>query len=240
MPASVICLLLLVSSPGRTGAEGQPKAGPETRPNVEALGNQRFRVRLIEVDKANKRFTVPGTILRDKPPLEFFAVTTGGFKAYESLLELGATAYEFNTACILIGLDPDKGQPPKYHFDPKPPEGDPVDIWVSWKVDANTTRVEAADLVRRGEKILPRGEWVYTGSIFTPEGGYLASLDGTLIGFVHDPSSIIEHRSGLGLGDFGSVGPNLSLLPPVGTRLTLTVERRGKPETEKPESPGVP
>jgi len=208
--------------------EGEKEEAPPPAPIVEDLGDERYRIRNIVVEKRLKRFTVPGTILREEPPLEFLAVTKGGLKAYESLVELETDAYEFNTACILIGLDPDHGRAPRAHFDPQPSEGDPVDIWISWNENGKASRVEAADLVRRGEMTLPRGDWVYTGSILTPEGKYLAQLDGTLIGFVHDPSSIIEHRAGFGMGDWGSVGPNPSLLPAVGTRVTLTVERRGE------------
>ena len=32
-------------------------------------------------------------------------VTQGGHKAYEALLEVNADAFQFNLACILIGLD---------------------------------------------------------------------------------------------------------------------------------------
>jgi len=206
--------------------EEEEKEAPPSDVTVEDLGEGHYRIRHIEVDKRLKRFAVPGRILRDEPPLEFLAVTAGAFKGYEALVELDANAYEFNTACILIGLDPDNGKPPRVHFDPEPTQGDPVEIWISWDANGETIRLHAADLVRLGEKRLPRSDWAYTGSIVTPHGDYMAHLDGTLIGFVHDPASVIEHRAGFGIKQWGSVGPDRSLMPPVGTPLTLTVERR--------------
>jgi hypothetical protein len=60
----------------------------------------------------------------------------------------------------------------------------------------------------------------------------MAQVLGTLIGFVHDPASVIEHRVGIGIGAYGSIGGNLDLLPEVGTELTLTVENKSPPSGE--------
>ena len=125
-------------------AEPPDPNDPFTRPKVEELGNQRYRIGSIKVDKARGSFTVPGAILRDKPPLEFLAVMKAGSKAYERLVELDSSAIEFNLACILIGLDPEKGKAPRFHFDREPVEGDAVQIWVRWERDGKTERVDAA------------------------------------------------------------------------------------------------
>jgi hypothetical protein len=193
---------------------------------VVDLGNGRLRVGAIQIDRSAGRFELPATVLRHEPPLEFLAIAKGGYKAYESLFELDAGAVEFNLACILVGLDPARGRAAKHHFDPAPAVGDEVAITVSWESSSGRRSVDAADLVRMGEKTLPRGEWVYTGSVFTPDGHFLAALDGTVIGFVHDPSSIIEHRSGFGLGAFGAVMPNADLLPAVGSQVVVRIGRR--------------
>lgn len=228
--AIALCTGLILGSTGLSGplytmAQSVSKAPPPP-PAIEDLGNQRYRIGTIEIDKAQQRFTVPGVLLRHQPPLEFLAVAHRGFKAYESLLELSTSAYEFNVACLLIGLDPAKGKAPRYHFDPELAQGDAVELWVSWETDGQVTQVEAADLIQLGDQTLSRGEWIYTGSMFLPDGRFRAQIDGTVIGFVHAPSSLIEHRSGFGLGQFGSVRPNEALLPPVGMQVKLVVERR--------------
>jgi len=222
---------------GRPGSE-EPKA--VEKPPVEDLGNGRYRVGAIDVDKPAGRFRVPATVLRDEPPLEFLAATRGGFKSYESLLELQASAYEFNLACILVGLDAEGSTPARHHFDPEPPKGDLVEIWVTWKKDEEEKRAFAGELIQVGGKTSPPSDWVYTGSIFTPDGRYLAHLDGTAIGLVHDPSSIIEHRTGIGLGAFGTVEANRALLPPVGTSVTLVVEKRAPPPEGEAGAPARP
>jgi hypothetical protein len=219
-------LLAAQPSPGPIGQRPDPRATVPP-PKVEELGHQRYRVGQIVVDKKAEQFTVPGTILRRDPPLEFLAVRKGGYKSYESLIELDASAHEFNVACILIGLDASKAKPARSHFDPQPVEGDPVEIQVGWLVDGKMTWRDAAELLRLGDKTLEPHAWIYTGSIVLPNGAYLAHLDGTVIGFVHDPASIIEHRSGL-LGRYRDVAINTDVVPPVGTSITMRVTRPKK------------
>lgn len=206
--------------------------GPVKAPKVVDLGNGKYRIGAIHIDKTRQHFEVAATILRDSPPLEFLAISKGGFKAYESLIEVDANAYEFNLACILMGLDAEKAKAPKYHFDPAPAEGEPVDVFVEWTREGKTTRVDASELLAIGSQTLPPAEWVYTGSLFTADNQFLAHMDGTLIGFVHDPASIIEHRSGF-LGSFESVAVNPKLLLKVGTQVKLIVARRN--ETPEPK-----
>ena len=77
--------------------------------------------------------------------------------------------------------------------------------------------------VERKEKF-PRSAWVYTGSEVLPTGSYLADVDGVLIGFVHDPASIIEWTGANGLGRFGFIklDPKMGLEP--GTPVIITVK----------------
>ncbi|MCP3869197.1 MAG: hypothetical protein GY703_14070 [Gammaproteobacteria bacterium] len=202
-------------------------AGPDQQqsPGIIDQGDGRFAIGNIVLDKPDRSFTIPGQILRVNGPLEYLAVTTGGLKSYESLLELNVTAFEFNTACLLIGLDPDNSRPSPYHFDPNPVVGDEVKISVSWTLDSKPVEYDAADLLTVRESVAAPGGWSYTGSGFTRENRYLAHLDGTLIGFAHDPASVIEHGKGLGLGDYGAVNGHQGRLPPVGTEVVLTVRR---------------
>jgi hypothetical protein len=235
------CALLLVA----TGALGQappppPQEVEAPKPQIVDLGDGRYRVGPIEIDKAQHSFTVPGHVLRAEPPLEFLAVAKGGRKGYESMLELDATAFEFNLACILIGLDGERATGrPTYHFDPQPVEGDRVGIDVSW-TDGGTTRTRPAEaLLIDGDRAVP-AEWVYTGSEFTRSGTYLAHIDGTLIGLVHDPSSVIEHHSGLGINTYGSIKA-VSDAPPAQTAIVLTLRRlrvESEPAQDGPPIPG--
>ena len=56
------------------------------------------------------------------------------------------------------------------------------------------------------------------------DGRYRADIDGVIIGFVHDPSSIIEWTGSNGVGRFGFIklDPQWGLEP--GTAVTITVK----------------
>ena len=201
-------------------------AGAEPKPPIEDLGDGRYRVGNIEIDKTAQKFTVPGTtiMLAEDAPVEFLAVAKGGHKSYEALLELDTTAVEFNLACILIGLDSLKASHPKHHFDKSPVKGDVVDVQVSWTLDGREQTFEIERLIRNTSK--PEDHvWVYTGSYFASDGTYMAGRSGTLIGVVHDPESIIQHQQGLGLGDYGAITFDPAVMPLPLTEVTVSVFR---------------
>jgi len=200
----------------------------QTDPNVipqssiQNLGNQKYKIGPILVDKANKQFQVSGRILRLEPPLEFLAVAKDGQKSYESLLELEANAFEFNLACILIGLDAEKSKKPAGHFDPAPVEGQEVKITLNWGEKGALKSVNARDIFLNDGKVSSSGNWVYIGSHFL-QGFYQADQFGTLVGFVHAPESIIEHSEGIGLSNYGGVTVDATMLPQKDATITLEV-----------------
>jgi hypothetical protein len=235
---SVIWLTASGLHPGAASAAGQQ--GPPQKPRtmlpfgavppptsaapVEKLGDNLLRIGSVRVDLANKEVSVAGTI-NDVPILEFIANTKGGFKNYESAIEAETNAIDFNTALILIGLDRSRSVPPKFHFDPTPPQGDPVEVWVTWVDEGKERRVPAEELVydSGSKKALPKAAWVYTGSRFLPESNaFVADVDGVLIGFVHTPAPLIENANAVP-GPYGAlkINPMLNLKP--GTLVTLTV-----------------
>ena len=198
---------------------------------VEKLGDNLFRLGAIRVDTAKREASVTGKVNPDTTVLEFIANTKNGFRAYESAFELDANGLTFNLAMILIGLDNKNAVLPRFHFDPDPPQGDPVEVWVEWKAGNDTRRLRAEELLWDKEKMerFPRSQWVYTGSILLDDGRYRADLDAVLIGFVHDPSSVIEWAGANGVGRFGfvQIDPKLGLVP--GTALTVIVKAIGAP-----------
>jgi hypothetical protein len=221
-------LLILIACAGSALAQNQP-AVSSSSPDVQDLGNQQYRIGEIHIDKADGIFRVPGKVLRDKAPLEFMVVTRGGHKAYESLLEVNADAYQFNLACILIGLDGSAAMHPDQRDFNQPAKGDPVEVTVKW-IDGDKNRtVDAADLLVAGEPAqrIESRDWVYTGSVMLSEERYLADLSGTLIGFAHRGEEIIEHKLGIGVGKYGSVTVNPDITLPVGTAIELIIRRTG-------------
>lgn len=211
-------------------AHAQPK-GP-----VEKLADGTYRIGELHVDPAKRELRAPGTI-NDVTILEFVANTAKGAKAYESAITIDTDAITFNTALLLLGLDPRRSVVPTRHFDPSPPSGDLVDIFVEVTVpppmggprllpEKRTFRVEELLFDQRTGKTMAEGPWVYTGSRFIedPKGRrFMAELDGVLIGFVHSPSPVIENPRQGAVDGYGSVvlNPALGLAP--ATPVTLTI-----------------
>jgi hypothetical protein len=57
----------------------------------------------------------------------------------------------------------------------------------------NSVRNAWSSIARTNQE-LPVSHWVYSGSMFQPNGRYLSDVDGVLIGFVHSRAAVIEHR----------------------------------------------
>lgn len=213
--------LVLPAAPSPSGGRGPAQ--------VQTLGPNRLRIGAVDINTATREISVAART-NSATILEFVANTLGGFKAYESALTVQTDAITFNTALILIGLDQKRARTPRFHFDPEPPKGDPVDVWVDWNAGGTPRRIRVEQLLldKRTNTTMEEGPWVYTGSSFAPNGGpYLAESDGVLIGFVHSPAPIIENPRRGAVDAYGSVVFNdrLGLKPE--TPVTLVVRAIG-------------
>jgi len=225
----IVALVLLPLSVNAKESDSINKAEARKSPPIERIDENNYKIGKILINKIAREFTIPAVFLRNSPPLEFLAVAKGGGRGYESLLEVDASVYEFNLACILIGLDKHKGAAPEYHFDPAPIKGDAVEIIVSWQDKGKTVHYDASELFSFNNKKLSNDNWVYTGSSFLPNGGgYRAELDGgTLVGFIHDPASIIEHKTGFSGESYSLLTINESLIPELNTAVTVKFKYTG-------------
>ncbi len=208
-------------------AQDSPNRTPPTSPaQVERLSASSLRVGNVQVDTARKEVSVRG-VVTDANVLEFVAVTKGGQKAYESAIELDTNAINFNLGMILIGLDQSRSVVPKMHLDPTQPKGDPVEVFVEWDGAAGRRRIRAEELIFNidSKRTLPVGPWVYTGSVFLKESNaYLADVEGSLIGFVHTPATVIDSPRPLASGgSYGNDVINPSLGLKAGTAVTVIV-----------------
>ncbi len=238
LTAGLVVLLPAPSAPQATQETAaqkpaEPKGPPG--PAVEKLGPNLLRMGTIRVDTAAREITVAGTINPDVRTLEFIANAREGVKAYETALTLDTDAITFNAALLLIGIDRSRSKNiPTRHFDPAVPVGDTVEISVDCP-GRECQRFPAERLMYDLESKAPisKGAWVYTGSSFLPDGRYLAQVDGALVGFVHDPASILEYAAGAGLNRYGTIvmNPTLGLAP--GTRIRLTVKALRSPAEPK-------
>jgi len=237
LPLSTVCLSDEVAPVSKIEAAteaqpfddiGVPNDGRQkVKPRIEDLGKEKYRVGAIKIDKTRRLITIPGVMLpyEENKMIEFMATMKQGYKAYESVLSLETNAFEFNLACILIGLDSKKAVLSKFHFDPQPVQGDPVSIKVSWVKNGKRVEYDVIDLLKIGETKLDKPTvWSYTGSMFVEGDRYLAQMDGVLIGLIHDPASIIEHKKGLAGGNWESIAINPDIAPQGGQEIVISIQ----------------
>jgi hypothetical protein len=226
-PVQLVAPVLAQQAPGAVQRPPTPRSqfeGPAPAPSrVERIGPEAVRIGSITIDTAKKEFAVAGFV-NDVTVLEFLANTRDGYKAYESALELDTNAVDFNVACLLIGLDSTGAALSRFQFDPQPPQGKPVELFVEWEDGGAKRRIRAEQLIynRTTKETLTEGPWVYTGSAFVERNIYLAQMDGTLVGFMHTPSPIIENPRPMN-GKYGEsiINPQLNLKPKAAVRMIV-------------------
>lgn len=195
---------------------------------LKPLGNDRFQVGRIVVDKRAARFTVPGRVLVLGKPLEYLATSPGGMKAYEAMLELNASGSEFNLACILLGMERDPKQPDWRNFRQSRLTGRPIGLFIAWGEGDKRRQITAAEgLLNPEAGVKPETvQWVYTGSPASEARGggiFAADETGTLISFIHDANTVMDSSFTIGVGAYGSVRGS-ALMPPEGTAIELIVD----------------
>lgn len=205
---------------------------PNPISTLKALGHDRYQIGRIIVDKGSHRLVMPAVVAHlGEAPLEYLAVTKDGLKAYETLLEAGATGSELNLALILLGFDPANSSRLAFQFDRSLPKGQTATITIRWRGSKGVREVSADQALLSDQQLhdIPPAVWVYLGSFINPpDGRFGADTAGTLIGFVHDPNSLIEHRLGLGIGAYGSIRGNAANLPPIGSPVEVIVTATGQ------------
>ena len=225
MVVSILMSVLLIPAMADEPTVEEPQAAAQfATTSIEKLGDERYRIGAITVDRKTASFSVPGKLIHLSDALEYLAVSSNGMKEYESLLELTTTPGDFNLACILVGLDDKNSVKPRFQFDGEKAEGQSVSISVSWDNNGEAEVLSGANALQVGDDVFDDDNWVYIGSTTGNYGKeFMANAGGTLISFIHDPYSIIDHSNGAGIGNYGLVTGNEDVLPPIGTPILLTI-----------------
>jgi len=228
----------MMAALGWTAAMGSKSASAQTPVppvgELKSLGQDRYQLGRILLDKRGRSFSVPGRVHALDKPLEYLATAPGGMKAYETLFEVDTFGTEFNLACILIGLERDPKQVPWQRFsEPKIKlTGQRVLIDVAWTENGKRRQMSAAQAVLNAEaEVKPESvAWVYTGAPVSDMQPRFAPDDtGTLIGFIHDVNCIIDSVDTIGVGAYGSIRGN-PMLPPQGSPIELVIQAAASPK----------
>ncbi len=201
--------------PGPTALDDHPTTNP---PAIQPLGEERFRIGTLVLDRKKREIRVPGVIALQRGTLEYLACAPEG-KLYESLLRADVEAYHLHLALLLIGLEPKNTI--QFQGDPKQAGGAPVTIEVVWDKDGAPVVHRAEDLVWEvnNRRTMRHTSWVFSGSFFTPDG-YAASFTKSIVAVYNDPAATLNNPLPTG-GDDTAYVAHTEVLPPQGTEIEI-------------------
>lgn len=234
-----ISALLVAAVPFVAGQEQPAMMMKEISPGV-------FQVGRMRLDKVARTVTFPGRMNMVEDLIEYVLVTPMG-ATHESLLTSEVQPSDLHFAMLLLGakgaglLAPQPGDAPPGQIDAdylrKAPrlKGDHVSFSVKWKDrDGMEHTAPVEDWLMHAEtgKPVPHGPWIYTGSMFGQDGGFLAQQSGTFASVVTNPAALINNPRP-GNHDDKVWAVNGKAVPPVDTPLEIILAlHEGTSETK--------
>lgn len=148
----------------------------------------------VFIDWSKRQVELAGEVVLREGQLELFACSPNS-KEHESIVRVLCQPMHVFQAMGLIGLTP--GKPPLYNNRTKeimPATGERLDILVRWTARGQTHTVPIWEWIhskKKDQQAVPI-EWVFSGSMVTPEGPLLADFDGTVITVVDFESALVS------------------------------------------------
>jgi hypothetical protein len=219
-------------------AAAAPAPGAPAEPFVPAMREISpgvFEIGKLRLDKGKNSIAFPGKINMAKDLIEYVLVTPNG-PTHESLLVSEVQPSDLHFAMLLLGAkgaglstpaasDAPPGQiDAKYLKDAPKLKGDNLSVTATWKDKQGKEHITPVDewlLNKQTKKPAAPGWWIYTGSMFGADGGFLAQQLGMCISVVTNPSALINNpRKGNNNDLIWEV--NEKTVPPVDTPIEIT------------------
>ncbi|MBE0639499.1 MAG: hypothetical protein IH598_13360 [Bacteroidales bacterium] len=177
-----------------------PSYGQNPKDILMKTSEDTYLLKDIEINTLAKTVTLPCTVNMDSGLIEVVLCRPEG-KTHESLLKTNVTPLEFQTALLLLGLDPVNELPadPKDE-DPLSPyltietPGDSLLIFIELDVNGENSRKPVEFYIRdeRTQKPIPSCSWLFRGAVTHRSGHVIIDPEMTMIATYHDPLALME------------------------------------------------
>jgi len=214
---------------GQMVCAGQPAPAPQ----VESLGQGRFRLGLIEFDSNTRAIRLPCRVNLKTDVLEYVLVHAQG-KTHESLLATEVSPLQLQTVLKLLSYAQGKGDlldaflAPGEQASPQP-AGESVELLIEWD-NAPPRPVNSVIRDRTADAPLENGPWVTTGSEVI-DGKFQAEVEGSIIALYRDPLAIFNSPHPR-MRDDENWFPIATELPEVDHPVVLTIRPLDRAQTK--------
>jgi hypothetical protein len=170
---------------------------------LKKIDKNTYQLKDITIKTDEKTISFPCTINMASGLIEVALCTSMG-KTHESLLLTGISPIEFQTALMLLGLDPVNELPedstladPLSNFLTIETPGDSVIIFVEAEFAGKIKRVRIEDLIKdeSGDGTLKPSTWLFRGAVTHRSGHVIIDPETTMIATYHDPLALMELNS---------------------------------------------
>lgn len=167
---------------------------------ITRINDEIYYLNDIKIDLSEKSIIIPAFVNMNSGLIEVVLCRPEG-KTHESLLKTNVTPLEFQTALLLLGLDPVNELPDSLVVaDPLSPylsietPGDSVWVFLEAEINNQLIRnsVEHFILDQRTMKPLPQRTWLFRGAVTHRSGHVIIDSDVTMIATYHDPIALME------------------------------------------------
>ncbi|MCO6438817.1 MAG: hypothetical protein J5J06_17110 [Phycisphaerae bacterium] len=223
----------ILSVPHVAADAGQPKAAPQALPSGSESAKDAAKefVEGIRIDWKRRAVEVDSRVVLREGPLELLACSPMT-REHESILVVPARPRDIYHAMGLMGLEP--GSPPRYDMEKQraiPATGESLRIMIQCDASGHRDPVPAARwlLDKNTDKPLDDIDWVFAGSRSSPEGRFLADLEGTVICVVDFDMALISPASSHTSDNEALwLSTNTDAIPPIGTNCVISIESRDR------------
>lgn len=198
---------------------------------IKKINDSTYILKDIEINVNSKSISIPCKINMDKGLIEVVLCTAKG-KTHESLLVSKSGALEFQTALLLLGLDPINEVPENKDLIPKnspfqtiETPGDSVQLFLSYQNSQGAfyKPIELFIKSASDNKPIDKISWLFLGAVTHYTGHVLADPETTIIATFHDALALMEINNSSKYDDT-LYYVNETETPPKGTEVKLIVK----------------
>ncbi len=234
-----LCLSAAMAAPEAADTASTGQDEPLKVPQVQRLGENRYRLGEIEFNSKTREIRVPAEVNLQQGLVEYYLVHETG-KIHESVFCTKVRPLELQMVLKLCRYQEGEGDlfdvfyPDEERKEREKQErarGEAIAIEVQWEKDGQTVTHPGASCVRNLARSAPMtdGPWIYTGSV-VDQGDFIAEIEGSIVAVYLDIYAMLNSPRE-GAEDDERWVSNAEILPDIGTPVVVLM----KPVSELPK-----